>query len=189
MELSAREVWSRSVVMMVLDGFPAPAPMNFEIAFLFHQCVLSECSPLTFIPPCSWLLELTSKSEEPTQSNDHMLHLSESAFAFLLNSSIWQIQGYNTILLWLGQKSLCTMFYQQEGTIFLFMWYLVLLVIFTKNTFCIDIFVASKGFGLSRLWQQTGESYQKRFSIVLQYPSLLYGVCELLSKRQLQAVR
>lgn len=62
-----------------------------------------------------------------------------------------QAQGYNTLLLWVGQRSLCAVFHQQDWIIFLFMWYLLLPIILSKTAFCIDVFVASKAFGMSRL--------------------------------------
>lgn len=97
---SRRETSAPRAVVIVPDGSPAPAPMDFDIAVYFPiVCPQNYLFSSAFIPPCPWLLELTSRPKEPAQNNDHMLHLQNSHFAFPLNRSACQVQGCSTILL------------------------------------------------------------------------------------------
>lgn len=117
-------------------------------AFLFPYRVSSELSPfLSLHPLCSWLLELTSEPEELTQHYSQTLIPSPQ---FVFREQELPGPRFNTLLLWVGQRSLCAIFHQQDWIIFLFMWYLLLPIILSKTAFCIDVFVASKAFGMSR---------------------------------------
>lgn len=94
---SSREICPRALVMAP-NGAPAPAPLNFEVAFQFPHYASSQSSPFFNLRPSAPLLELTAKPKQPTP-NYTVRVISESLFCLFLEQECCQGQGCNTVFL------------------------------------------------------------------------------------------